>query len=229
MTIDFHAHILPGLDYSSKDILTSLTHICAAKKAGVDVIAATSHFYPTVDTIGDFLVCRQKSWDRLRSLLPADAPVIIPAAEVLIYDGIDKMEGLQSLCFRGMSTILLEMPPTDWKNGIYETIERINDLTGGCAVIAHVDRYDPDIVDSLFEIGVTGQINADALIRLAGSEKLINWIDSGKISAIGSDINGAHNAYRPFLKAREALGPRFERIMMRSRDLLRSDRHVFIR
>lgn len=229
MIIDFHAHVLPGLDHGCKDIITSLRQICMAKEAGVDIIAATSHYYPNVDMLGDFLACRQKSWELLNAVLPEDAPLIIPAAEVLIYDGIDKMDGLLNLCFSGLPTILLEMPSCEWTAATYDTIEKINDLTGGCAVIAHVNRYDPVSIDRLFEIGVTGQVSTESLMNHNSFDKLLDWIDSGKISALGSEIHGTCNAYANFMKAKEILGYRYERIMTRSQDLLCSDKRVFIR
>jgi protein-tyrosine phosphatase len=47
MIIDFHAHILPGLDHGCKDLTTAVTQLKMAKKAGIDVVVATSHFYPS--------------------------------------------------------------------------------------------------------------------------------------------------------------------------------------
>jgi hypothetical protein len=139
------------------------------------------------------------------------------------------MDGLLNLCFSGLPAILLEMPPSEWTTRTYDTIEKINDLTGGCAVIAHVDRYNPDSIDGLFEIGVTGQLSAESLLNHHDLENLISWIDNGKISALGSEIHGTGNNYNHFTQAKEVLGYRFERIMKRSNDLLRADKRVFIR
>ena len=42
--IDFHSHILPGIDDGSKDAATSLLMLNALKKQGADTVCATSHF-----------------------------------------------------------------------------------------------------------------------------------------------------------------------------------------
>ena len=42
--IDFHSHILPGIDDGSKSVEMSLQMIEALSAQGVDTICATSHF-----------------------------------------------------------------------------------------------------------------------------------------------------------------------------------------
>lgn len=220
MIIDFHAHILPGFDHGCRSVVESLKQLDMAKKAGVDVIAATSHFYPNTETSAGFLLRRQKAWETLLRVMPDEAPRVILGAEVLICDGMEKMEGLLDLTYEGTNVILLEMPSAPWKAAIYDTVEKIHLLSGRHAVIAHVERYDPKATDSLFEIGVTGQLNAGILLRLRRRGQLLNWIDKGNISALGSDIHGTKNAYRQFKRAKSTLGKRFERLMLRSEELI---------
>ena len=43
--IDFHSHILPGIDDGSKDPEMSLKMVAALQEQGVDTVCATSHFY----------------------------------------------------------------------------------------------------------------------------------------------------------------------------------------
>ena len=43
--IDFHSHILPGIDDGSKNVQMSLEMLKRASEQGVDVMLATSHFY----------------------------------------------------------------------------------------------------------------------------------------------------------------------------------------
>ena len=42
--IDFHSHILPGIDDGSRDVDMSLKMVDALKSQGVDTVCATSHF-----------------------------------------------------------------------------------------------------------------------------------------------------------------------------------------
>ncbi|UOO37478.1 hypothetical protein IZU99_09530 [Oscillospiraceae bacterium CM] len=229
MVIDFHAHILPGMDHGCRDVQAALRQVAAARRAGVDIIAATSHFYPTIDTPERFLERRQAAWSLLKDALPEATPQIHLGAEVTLCDGMEQMEGLFSLALNGDQTILLEMPRSKWSLKTYDTVEKINDLAGGRAVIAHVDRYEAHLVESLFEIGVTGQLNAAGLLRLGGRRRLLRWIDSGKISALGSDAHGKSVDYRRYKRAQNHLGSRFSEIMRRSAELLTTGERIYIR
>lgn len=224
MIIDFHAHILPGVDHGCNSVVDALRQLDMAKKAGVDVISATSHFYPNTETSAGFLLRRQKAWETLLRVLPDEAPRVVLGAEVLVCDGMDKMEGLLDLTFAGTNVILLEMPSGPWKAAMYETVEKINRLSGQHAVIAHVERYDPEAIDSLFETGVTGQLNAGIMLQPKRRRQILSWIDNRKISALGSDIHGTKNAYRQFKMAKAILGKRFERIMHRSEALINAEK-----
>lgn len=43
--IDFHSHILPGMDDGSKSTQESLEMLDMLRAQGVDTVAATPHFY----------------------------------------------------------------------------------------------------------------------------------------------------------------------------------------
>ena len=108
--IDFHSHILPGIDDGSENVETSLQMIAALKEQGVDTICATSHFYATERTPQRFLFRREEAFEALKASLPADAPKILLGAEVLYFPGIAHMEELPELCLEGTNLLLLEMP-----------------------------------------------------------------------------------------------------------------------
>lgn len=220
MIIDFHAHILPGLDHGSLDVETSLNQLKMAKNSGVDLIVATSHFYPHKDSVDAFIQRRETAISLLQSAPSGDYPNIIAGAETLVCDGMEHMQGLMGLAFGSCYTMLLEMPSGPWSLSLYDTIEKINQMTNGHAVMAHVDRYDPHRVESLFEIGVRGQLNAENLCKLRLRKKLLKWVTEGKIVALGSDIHGGGNAYRKFSKAISILGKDLSPVMKSSRDLL---------
>ena len=96
--IDFHSHILPGIDDGSKSVEMSLQMLRLLKAQGIDTVAATSHFYATQRSPQRFLFRRQEAWDKLRTALDADAPRILLGAEVLYFPGISHMEELPELC-----------------------------------------------------------------------------------------------------------------------------------
>ena len=63
--VDFHSHILPGLDHGSDSLSTSLFQLNCAKRCGVDKIVSTSHFYPTAHSVEKFVDLRRKSYESL--------------------------------------------------------------------------------------------------------------------------------------------------------------------
>ena len=97
-TLYYHAHILPGCDHGSDSVETSRRQLEMARKAGVATVCATPHFYPQRETVACFLDRRARTADLLRAGLPADAPRIQLGAEVLICDGLERMQELPLLC-----------------------------------------------------------------------------------------------------------------------------------
>jgi protein-tyrosine phosphatase len=223
MTIDFHAHILPGLDHGSSDLNMSLEQLLKAKKTGIDLIAATSHFNPYVETTENFLLRRQKSWVSIQSVWTPDLPRIILGAEALICNNMNDMEGLLSLAFQGTSVILIEMPFGDWDRKLICTVEKVNERCKGCAVLAHVDRYDKKNVEILFDMGIKGQVNVAGLFNLFRRSHLDEWIEQGSIVGLGSDIHRDQNVYDKFRNLEIKRGEIFSKIMRASEDLLFSD------
>ena len=95
--IDFHSHILPGIDDGSRNVKMSLGMIEELSRQGVDTICATSHFYVTQRTPEHFLERRQEAYELLEPVLPDNAPRILLGAEVLYFPGISRLESLPSL------------------------------------------------------------------------------------------------------------------------------------
>ena len=68
--IDFHSHILPGIDDGARNLETSLAMLDMAKAAGTDVMLATPHFYASRDRIDTFLQRRETARDALLRPFP---------------------------------------------------------------------------------------------------------------------------------------------------------------
>ena len=86
LSLDYHAHILPGCDHGSDGLATSLKQVEMAASAGVKTICATPHFYPHKESVESFLRRRKKTAGLLLRELPENAPLIQLGAEVLICD-----------------------------------------------------------------------------------------------------------------------------------------------
>ena len=220
LVIDFHTHILPRLDHGSRSVDESALQLNLARSAGVDVIVATSHFYPQETTLEKFLPAREKSYAALCEADLSNAPEILLGAEVLFCEHLSKMDGLDSLCIGDNGPLLLEMPFGKWKDEWFDEIFRIRDKLQGKLILAHVDRYDRKYIDFLLDEGFRAQLNASALNSFFVPGSCKKWIKDGKIFALGSDLHGTSVGYKPFLRAKERLGDDFFSIMERSKSLL---------
>lgn len=223
--IDFHSHILPGIDHGSRDLDNSIAQLKLMANVGVQTVCATSHFYPHVILASDFIERRNNAFDSLRSAVPdMPRPKVILGAEVLICEYLSDMEGLRELCFEGTNILLLEMPLTlkTWSQSLYDTIEGIASL-GICPVFAHVDRYPQNLVEPLLNMGYLGQVNASSMTGLFCAKHLSRWVNEGRIVAFGSDLHGAsYEAYAPFVKLRYKHLEMFLSVMKRTQELLSS-------
>ena len=112
--IDWHNHILPGIDDGSRDLAESVKMIEMQINEGVTTIIATPHFYANDESVEAFLERRNAAFDKLKSKLPMNAPEILLGAEVRYYQGISRMENLKALRIQNSKLLLLEMPMTVW-------------------------------------------------------------------------------------------------------------------
>ena len=120
LSLDYHAHILPGCDHGSSSVDMSLKQMDMAKEAGIQTICATPHFYPHKESVSSFIERRRQTADNLWAQIPADAPRVLLGAEVLICDGMERLNGLRELCLEGTNELLLEMPFYRWPAPIWD-------------------------------------------------------------------------------------------------------------
>ena len=209
-TLDYHAHILPGCDHGSDGLQTSLRQIALAKAAGIQTICATSHFYPHQESAASFLRRREACWSLLREQLSADDPVVELGAEVLICDGMERMDELSSLCRQGTNELLLELPFYTWQRSVWETIFALHEDASLRIVIAHGDRYPANDIERLIQEGIPIQLNAGCFRHPLKRKRYLAWIASGAVSYLGSDIHGTEVGYREWDMCRKFLDKKFQ-------------------
>lgn len=209
LSLDYHAHILPGCDHGSDSTDTSLKQISMAQAAGIKKICATPHFYPNAETVANFLERRRKCFDTLRPMLKEDSPQILLGAEVLICDGMDRLDGLERLCLQGTNELLLEMPFYSWQEEIRETLYKLNEIKDIQIVIAHADRYPVEDIAPLIADGIPLQLNAESLTKPFKRKKYLSWSADGYVKYLGSDIHMLGSGYREFEKSKKLLGKHF--------------------
>ena len=176
-----------------------------AKAAGIKTICATPHFYPHKESVSSFITRRNQTADSLWAQIPEDAPRILLGAEVLICDGMERLNGLRELCLEGTNELLLEMPFYRWPESIWDTLYRLNDLHEIRIVIAHADRYPPEAIHQLISEGISLQLNAECLRKYSHRKRYLGWIQKGYVSYLGSDIHELGPSYYDFDKCRKLL------------------------
>ncbi len=219
--IDFHSHILPGLDHGSPDLATTLSQLRLMAKHKTTDVVATSHFYPQKERVDAFLSRREKAISLLRPALEPEMPRIYIGAEVLLCAGMENMKELHKLCIAGTDVLLLERPFLPLTEELCETVYRITKL-GYTVVLAHIDRYPPKETCSLLFPQVKAQVNASALSSFFGRRKLLPFFRDGMVAALGSDLHNAPDSYNAFPEAKKRLKPYFDAVMQESEGLLRN-------
>ena len=141
LTLDYHAHILPRCDHGSDGVETSLRQLAMATEAGIRTVCATPHFYPHRENAAAFLERRA----RCAAALPRrpELPRILLGAEVLICDGMERLDDLPRLCLEGTNELLLEMPFYAWPSSLWDTLFALCERQDVRIVLAHADRGHP--------------------------------------------------------------------------------------
>lgn len=191
--IDFHSHLLPGLDDGSKNVKESLALLRTLSEQGVRTVVATPHFYANAETVKDFLARRQSAYERLIRELPPDAPRILLGAEVRFYDGIARLEELSSLCIEGSRLLLLEMPMAKWTSYMTQELLQLSCSGEFLLMLAHIERY-PILkqkaeIEKLLANDVLLQVNAPFFLDFGQRHRAMTMLRYRQIHALGSDCH----------------------------------------
>lgn len=196
MLIDFHTHILPGIDDGSRSMSESLNMLRAEAEQNVRHIVATPHFYASHDSPERFLSRRATAETRIREALldSPELPEISIGAEVYFFPGISDSEVLSQLTIDRKKYILLEMPNAPWTESMYRELEGIYIKQGLVPIIAHMDRYihplrTYGIPERLSNLPVLVQANANFFLRRTTVRMAMRLLKEDKIHLLGSDCH----------------------------------------
>lgn len=191
--IDFHSHILPGVDDGSQHVQDSLEMLRRLHAQGVDTVALTPHFYADRNSAEQFLMRRQAAYDRLCRALPNDAPKLLLGAEVQYYPGISHLGQLTQLCMAETNVLLLEMPFSHWRE--YEVREVCEMAASGevTVLLAHIERYlafqKSTVWERLLECGVLMQSNAELFLTPVLRRRALQMLRQDRIHVLGTDTH----------------------------------------
>ena len=203
--IDFHSHILPGIDDGSRNLEQSIAMVNEAKKAGFTKIISTSHY------MENYYECNER--DRRQLLKKVQENVqgieLILGNEIYITNNIiELLQNGQASSINGTKYVLFEFPlittrPMNDKEVIYRLVEN-----GYIPIIAHPERYpfiqeNPDYLFELEEMGALFQANYGSIIGMYGlkaKKTLKILLKNNLISFFGSDVHRPEQVYNKMPK-----------------------------
>lgn len=223
--IDFHSHILPGIDDGSRNVEKSLGMLQISASQGVDIIAATSHFYATEDRISSFLDRRQNAFEQLKQCLTEkdEYPEIVVGAEVAFFSGISRAERLEDLTYQGTDLLLLEMPFSPWTKADIDEIKYILERRRMKVLLAHLERFltipgNKKKIYELLELPVYVQINAESFEQWGERRQIFKMLKKKGMIFLGSDCHGVHHRAPNLIKGRNALEKKMGKAFMDEMD-----------
>ena len=195
--IDFHSHILPGIDDGSRNTEMTGRMLAMEGDQGVQKVVATPHFYASSMSFDAFLSRRKDAVDRVRSEFYEQAgkglPRIIVGAEVYYFPGMGRSD-LSALCIEGTNLLMLEMPFAQWNETVLKDVTDMIRRQKLKVILAHVERYyrfqkKRKIWDSVFELPVIAQFNAGCLTRFRDRRLALKFMKEDYPVILGSDCH----------------------------------------
>ena len=195
--IDFHTHILPGMDDGSQSVPESVSLLRLEAKQGVDLIMLTPHFYAEQNSPSDFLKRREQAWRKLRPYLWPELPRMILGAEVQYFEGMSQVEDVFRLRLEGTPFLLVEMPFDRWTERMVEEVLDVHSHPDTRVVLAHIERYmsyqNPGVGEKLLSHGVLMQSNITVFDNWRTRNRAISMMKNGQIHLLGSDCHNMRN------------------------------------
>lgn len=203
--IDFHSHILPGIDDGAKNLEQSIAMVNEAKKVGFTKIISTSHY------MENYYECNEKNRKELLEQVQKNVNGIelCLGNEIYITNNIiELLQNGQASSINGTKYVLFEFPlittrPMNDKEVIYRLVEN-----GYIPIIAHPERYpfiqeNPDYLFELEEMGALFQANYGSIIGMYGlkaKKTLKILLKNNLISFFGSDAHRPEQVYNKMPK-----------------------------
>lgn len=189
--IDIHSHILPGIDDGCSTVQEAEQLLRLSWKQGVNIIAATPHYYSRKESIEEFLQRRDEAMNKLS--LAEGMPQVILGAEVSYFKGMYNTLDLEKLCIGDSRLLLVEMPQEPWTKHMMDDICKLM-RHGILPVFAHVERYYKrsqllKYREQLVDWGVCFQANADAFLSFGTARKTLQLLQKAQIQFVGSDCH----------------------------------------
>ncbi len=201
--IDFHNHILPGVDDGAKTMEESIEMLKLAQAQGISDIVNTVHFqHPKMEnknTNFDYIVSVKDSL--LNQMLKENIDINIHLGSEVFFN-FNLLDILDNplVTFCNGKYMLIEFQPLMFPKGYREHLYDLR-MSGVIPIIAHPERYKPiqqdiSIVEKLINQGCLIQIDAGSLLGMFGKKcKIISheMIKRNMVHVVGSDAHNSRN------------------------------------
>ncbi|MBQ8374981.1 MAG: hypothetical protein IJX98_05360 [Clostridia bacterium] len=193
--IDFHSHILPGLDDGAKDTETSAAMLDESVRQGVKTIVCTPHYYGKRSSPAQFKEKRQRAYEKLAPYCPDGVQLRLGAEVYFTTDSVVCHEDLALLAIEDTRYILLELPfLKSFSNRLLNKLSEFIYETGLTPVLAHIERYravleNPSVLYEFQQMGCLFQLNAEAFSLKPTQGFAKTMLSKGLVSAFGSDMH----------------------------------------
>lgn len=191
--IDFHTHILPGIDDGSSSVENSLQMLQVESDQGVTDVVLTSHFYASQGNVQSYLKKRNTSFQMLQHSLYDGLPNLHLGAEVQYFEGISVADEIEDLRIQGTDLLLLEMPFSRWSDRVIQDVLSLNERKGIQILLAHVDRYmysqSNELWYYLSQQNILMQANTSFFKGFWDRRKAVKLVENGVINVLGTDCH----------------------------------------
>ena len=211
--IDFHSHILPGIDDGSRDIEETINMIKEAYDAGFTQIVSTSHFY-----LRHYEVEEKERIEYINEInqkmqeLGYNIQILVGSEIYITNDMVNLLDEHKASSINNSRYVLFELSFIERPQNLTEIIYNL--LSNNyIPIIAHPERYkyvqkDPNILLDLLELGVLFQSNYGSIIGQYGKEakktvKLL--LKNNFIHFLGTDVHRQNTIYNAVDEAIETL------------------------
>ena len=169
--IDFHSHILPGIDDGSRSIEQTIRMLKEAKEAGFTKIISTSHYIE-----GYYESDEAERTELLNEVQKNISGIeLYLGNEIYITNNmIDLIQNKQASTINNSKYVLFEFPLSAKSMNDKEVVYRLIE-NGFVPVIAHPERYsyvqdNPEYIEELAEMGALFQANYGSIIGMYGKK-----------------------------------------------------------
>lgn len=202
--IDFHSHILPGVDDGSTSIDETISLIKEAYEAGFTEIISTSHY---IQGYYEFDCCERKRLieiceKKINENETSDIGIYLGSEVFFSSEIIELIKNKKASTINDTRYLLFELPmntkPLFVKEMVYELMQN-----GYIPIIAHPERYsyvqeNIQYIEELAGMGALFQSNYGSIIGMYGNsakKTLKKLLKNKLISFLGSDVHKTGQIY----------------------------------